>query len=75
MPHLNVEDGALNLLLKTYTELLPTNGFLTHKAKLDTDRFERFVAALAVYRRRSSNTDLRCMFDLWSLHASLVTAL
>ena len=31
--HLSVEDGALNLMLRTYTDLLPTlGGFLTDKA-------------------------------------------
>ena len=52
MPHLSVEDGALNLMLRTYTDLLPTlGGFLTDKATLHMGRFERFVRELARYER------------------------
>eukprot|EP00966_Prymnesium_polylepis_P136775 3160232-Prymnesium_polylepis.1 len=41
LAHLDVGDGALNLMLRTYTDLLPSlGGFLTHKAELHLERFE-----------------------------------
>jgi len=49
MPHLDVADGALNLMLRTYTDLLPSNGFLTTKRTLHLDAFERFVRALSTH--------------------------
>ena len=47
LPSLDVADGALNLMLRTYTELLPSNGYLTDKAALDMRAFERYIGALA----------------------------
>jgi len=48
MPHLSVEDGALDKMLRTYTDILPSlGGFLTHKETLHFGRFERFVQQLA----------------------------
>ena len=47
MPHLDVADGALNTMLRTYTDLLPTNGYLTDKATLHLGTFERYVAAIS----------------------------
>ena len=47
LPHLDVADGALNLMMRTYTDLLPTNGYLTTKRHLHLDAFEAFVRVLA----------------------------
>jgi 5'-3' exonuclease len=48
LPHLSVEDGALNKMLRTYTDLLPSlGGYLTDKDQLHFERFERFVRALS----------------------------
>ena len=48
LPHLDVADGALNLMLRTYTELLPSlGGYLTDKASIDLPRFETFMRTLS----------------------------
>jgi 5'-3' exoribonuclease 1 len=47
LPHLDVADGALNLMLRTYTQMLPSNGYLTDKRTLNMAAFERFVGALS----------------------------
>ncbi|KAL1508536.1 hypothetical protein AB1Y20_004635 [Prymnesium parvum] len=48
LSHLDVADGALNLMLRTYTDLLPSlGGYLTDKSRLHFGRFERYVRALA----------------------------
>ena len=47
LPHLDVADGALNLMLRTYTEMLPSNGYLTDKRTLNMAAFERFVSAIS----------------------------
>ena len=47
LPHLDVADGALNLMMRTYTDLLPTNGYLTTKSHLHLPAFEAFVRVLA----------------------------
>ena len=48
MPHLDVADGALNLLLRTYTDMIPSlGGYLTDKSSLHFGRFERFVSRLS----------------------------
>ncbi len=47
LPSLDVADGGLNLMMKRYTELLPSlDGFISHKSKLHFDRFERFTNLL-----------------------------
>ena len=47
LPSLEVADGALELMLRTYTDLLPSNGYLTDKATLHLDAFETFCRAIA----------------------------
>ena len=47
LPSLDVADGALNLMLRTYTALLPSQGYLTDKATINRPAFERYVAELA----------------------------
>jgi len=48
LSNLDVADGALNLMLRTYTELMPIlGGYITDKAKVDFDRFETLVQVLA----------------------------
>ena len=53
LPHLDVADGALNLMLRTYTEMLPSlGGYLTEKARIDLPRFERFVRQLSRHEQQ-----------------------
>ena len=47
LPSLDVADGALNLMLRTYTEMLPTNGFLTDKEVLNLAAFETYARKIA----------------------------
>jgi len=48
LSHLEVADGALNLMLRTYTDLLPSlGGYLTDKQTLHFGRFETYVTQLA----------------------------
>ena len=48
MPHLSVADGALDLMMRTYTDALPSlGGYLTDKGTLHFGRFERYVQRLA----------------------------
>ena len=47
LPSLDVADGALNLMLRTYTELLPTIGYLTEKETLRLGAFETYIGRLA----------------------------
>lgn len=49
-PHLEIDSGALSLMLSTYVELLPEwGGYLTDKDRVHPDRLERFVHELALY--------------------------
>lgn len=49
-PHLEIDSGALSLMLATYMDLLPVmGGFLTDKEKIHPDRFETFLANLMPY--------------------------
>ena len=48
LPHLDVGDGALNLMLRAYSDLLPSlGGHITDKETLHLDRFEKFAAVVA----------------------------
>jgi len=48
LPNLDVADGALNLMMRTYVDVLPlVGGYLTNKAEIHMDRFETFVSLLA----------------------------
>jgi len=50
MPHMEIDSGALSLMLSTYTDLLPKmGGYLTNKEKIHPDRFEQFLQYLMVY--------------------------
>lgn len=49
-PHLEIDGGALNLMMSTYIDLLPTwKGYLTDKEKINPDRFEQFIFDVANY--------------------------
>mmetsp|Transcript_29208 Transcript_29208/g.43057 ORF Transcript_29208/g.43057 Transcript_29208/m.43057 type:complete len:821 (+) Transcript_29208:127-2589(+) len=49
-PHLEIDNGALSLMLSTYIDLLPEwGGYLTDKEKIHPQRFEQFVYHLAAY--------------------------
>ena len=49
-PHLEIDGGALSLMLTNYIDLLPEwGGYLTDREKIHVDRFEQFVYNLAVY--------------------------
>lgn len=49
-PHLEIDGGALSLMLSTYIDLLPEwGGYLTDREKIHTKRFEQFVYHLSVY--------------------------
>mmetsp|Transcript_73418 Transcript_73418/g.122681 ORF Transcript_73418/g.122681 Transcript_73418/m.122681 type:complete len:280 (+) Transcript_73418:1-840(+) len=48
LPHLDVADGALNLMLRTYTDMIPLlGGYLTHKEEIHLSRFEKFVREIS----------------------------
>mmetsp|Transcript_22963 Transcript_22963/g.29979 ORF Transcript_22963/g.29979 Transcript_22963/m.29979 type:complete len:659 (-) Transcript_22963:392-2368(-) len=48
MPHLDIADGALNLMMSCYREMLPKfGGYLTDKTKIHRLRFELFVSEIA----------------------------
>lgn len=50
MPHMEIDSGALSLMLSTYTDLLPKmGGYLTDKEKIDPERFELFLSYLMPY--------------------------
>eukprot|EP00591_Stephanopyxis_turris_P009714 CAMPEP_0195527708 /NCGR_PEP_ID=MMETSP0794_2-20130614/29590_1 /TAXON_ID=515487 /ORGANISM="Stephanopyxis turris, Strain CCMP 815" /LENGTH=721 /DNA_ID=CAMNT_0040658691 /DNA_START=17 /DNA_END=2178 /DNA_ORIENTATION=- len=49
-PHLDIDSGALSLMLSTYIDLLPSWGdYLTDKGSIHPRRFEEFVYNLAPY--------------------------
>ena len=49
-PHLEIDTGALSLMMSNYIELLPEwKGYLTKKEKIHSERFEEFVYNLAAY--------------------------
>jgi 5'-3' exonuclease len=49
-PHLEIDAGAISLMMTNYIELLPEwGGYLTDKEKIHPARFEQFVYNLAVY--------------------------
>jgi len=50
LPHMEIDNGAISLMMSTYVELLPEWGdYLTDKEKIHPARFEQFVYQLAVY--------------------------
>ena len=49
-PHLEIDSGAISLMMTTYIDLLPEwGGYLTEKEKIHPTRFEEFVYHLAAY--------------------------
>jgi 5'-3' exoribonuclease 1 len=49
-PHLEIDGGAISLMMTTYIDLLPEwGGYLTDREKINPVRFEHFVYHLAVY--------------------------
>jgi 5'-3' exonuclease len=50
MPHMEIDGGAISLMMSTYVDLLPEWGdYLTKKEKIHPERFEQFLYHLAVY--------------------------
>lgn len=49
-PHLEINGGAISLMMTTYIDLLPDwGGYLTDREKIAPERFEEFIYHLAVY--------------------------
>jgi len=49
-PHLEINNGALSLMMTTYIDLLPEwGGYLTDREKISPERFEEFIYNLSVY--------------------------
>lgn len=49
-PHLEIDGGALSLMMNNYMDLLPGwGGYLTKKDKLHPERFEQFMYHLSLY--------------------------
>jgi len=49
-PHLEINTGAVSLMLTTYIDLLPDwGGYLTDREKIAPERFEEFIYNLSVY--------------------------
>ena len=49
-PHLEIDNGALSLMMTNYVDLLPEwGGYLTRKEKLHPERFEQFMYHLSIY--------------------------
>lgn len=48
LPHLDIADGSLNLMMNVYRDLLPTlGGFLTDKSKIHLPRLELFLQEIS----------------------------
>ena len=65
VPHLDIADGAINLMMGVYKRLLPTmGGYLTDKASIHLGRFELFMGEvcrrepLYFYRRGAEEKQL-----------------
>lgn len=49
-PHLEIDSGAISIMMTTYIDLLPEwGGYLTDREKIHPERFEHFIYNLAVY--------------------------
>lgn len=49
-PHLEIDNGALSLMMTNYIDLLPEwGGYLTKREKLHPERFEQFMYHLSIY--------------------------
>jgi len=50
VPHLEIDNGAISLMMSNYIDLLPEwGGYLTDKAKIHPRRLEQFLYNLAAY--------------------------
>ncbi len=50
VPHLEINGGAISLMMTTYIDLLPDwGGYLTDREKISPERFEEFIYHLSVY--------------------------
>jgi 5'-3' exoribonuclease 1 len=50
VPHLEIDNGAISLMMSNYIDLLPTwGGYLTDKEKIHPKRMEQFLYNLAAY--------------------------
>ncbi|CAB9514453.1 5'-3' exoribonuclease [Seminavis robusta] len=50
MPHMEIDGGAISMMMSTYIDLLPEWGdYLTKKEQIHPQRFEQFLYHLAVY--------------------------
>mmetsp|Transcript_12959 Transcript_12959/g.14877 ORF Transcript_12959/g.14877 Transcript_12959/m.14877 type:complete len:631 (+) Transcript_12959:409-2301(+) len=51
-PHLEIESGALSLMMGTYMDMLPDwGGYLTDREKIHPRRFEEFMFSLSFYEQ------------------------
>ena len=49
-PHMEINGGAISLMMTTYIDLLPDwGGYLTDREKIAPERFEEFIYHLSVY--------------------------
>lgn len=49
-PHLEIDGGAISLMMTTYIDLIPEwGGYLTDKEKINPDRFESFLYSISLY--------------------------
>jgi len=50
VPHMEIDNGAISLMMSSYIELLPKwGGYLTKKEKIHPERWEEFVYRLALF--------------------------
>ena len=47
IPHLDIADGSLNLMMNTYQDMPSTRGYLTDKSKIHLGRVELFIQEIA----------------------------
>ena len=51
-PHLEIDNGALSLMLNNYIDMLPEwGGYLTKKEKIHSERFEQFIYHIAAFEQ------------------------
>ena len=56
VPHLEIDSGAISLMMSNYIDLLPEwGGYLTKKEKIHPDRLEQFMYNLAIYEEEHFN--------------------
>jgi 5'-3' exoribonuclease 1 len=50
VPHLEIDSGALSMMMSNYIDLLPEwGGYLTHREKIHPVRLEQFLYQLSIY--------------------------